>query len=364
MKILLVLPSLEAGGAEKVGITLLNALSLHHEVTLFVMLDRGPLFTQVNPRVRVVRGLARGNTLWRKLRILGKLIGEARRHDVVVAGLEVTATYFAYAAARLARKPLVAWVHTMLCEYFSLNYFSHRHIALCRFLYRRIEDQVFVSEGARASMLRLLEIPSPRAGMTVIHNPVEFTPGRTGNLPYLPGKPFILAVGRLAPEKGFDLLLKAFARLRQSDSEIELLILGEGEERPCLEALAQQLGVMDNVHLPGFVANAGEYYQHAAVFALSSGIEGLSTVLIEAMQSGVPIVATDLPCVYELLGKDFKPVAQGDVEGFMQKLCEALYTVEPIEYKNKRIAQAESFTPAQACQAWEKVLKRAVGALA
>jgi glycosyltransferase involved in cell wall biosynthesis len=360
LKILLVMPSLEAGGAEKVAVTLVNALCVQHEVTLFAMLDRGPLFSQVNPKVRVVRAVKSGHTWWRKWLILKKLIGEARKHDVVIAGLEVTATYFAYAAAILTRKPLVAWVHTLLAEYLTLNYFSARHVILCRFLYRRIAYQVFVSEGAKTSMLQLIAPPTSCADMAVIYNPIIFSPASSETLPYLPEQPFVLGVGRLAPEKGFDLLIDAVSLLHQSGEEVALLILGEGASRPQLEAQIDALGLRSYVHLPGFVENVASYYQHAAVFALSSTIEGLSMVLLEAMQSGVPLVTTDLPSVHELLGEDADPVAQGDVKDFAAKLRKALHETESAEKKNRRKRKAESFTPDYAATLWEQVLTRAL----
>jgi glycosyltransferase involved in cell wall biosynthesis len=356
MKILLVLPSLEAGGAEKVAITLLNTLCTRHRVTLFVMLDRGPLFSQVHPQVKIVRAAKAGNTWWRKWRILKTLIQEARQHDIIIAGLEVTATYFAYAAARWTRKPLVAWVHTLLTEYLSLNYFSARHVLLCRFLYRRIAHQVFVSEGAKASMVKLVGAATP--GMAVIYNPVVFSEASAPLL--LPKPPFILGVGRLAPEKRFDLLIDAFNLLRQHGEAVTLLILGEGANRPQLEAQIVLLGLQPYVYLPGFVENAASYYQHAAVFALTSSIEGLSMVLLEAMQSGVPIVTTELPSVYELLGPDADPVAQGDVEGFAAKLRQALHETESADKKNRRKHTAESLTPEYAATLWEHVLTHAL----
>jgi glycosyltransferase involved in cell wall biosynthesis len=95
-------------------------------------------------------------------------------------------------------------------------------------------------------------------------------------------------------QKDFPTLINAFARLRQS-RPARLLILGEGPERPMLEALLAQLGVEQDVSLPGFVKNPYPYMARASVFAMSSRWEGLPTVLIEALYCGAPIVATDCP---------------------------------------------------------------------
>ena len=74
-----------------------------------------------------------------------------------------------------------------------------------------------------------------------------------------------------------------------------LIILGEGEDRPALEALAGELGVAEDVALPGFCANALAYMARSAVFVLSSRWEGLPTVLIEALAAGTRVVSTDCP---------------------------------------------------------------------
>jgi len=73
------------------------------------------------------------------------------------------------------------------------------------------------------------------------------------------------------------------------------MILGEGEERPNLEALVRELGLEEDVALPGFVENPYKYMKRAAVFVLSSRWEGFGNVLVEAMALGTPVVATDCP---------------------------------------------------------------------
>jgi glycosyltransferase involved in cell wall biosynthesis len=98
----------------------------------------------------------------------------------------------------------------------------------------------------------------------------------------------------LARQKDFENLLRAFALVRQQ-RPARLLILGEGEERPALEALVRELGLEADVALPGYVAEAHGCMARAAVFVLSSAWEGLPTVLIEALAVGSPVVATDCP---------------------------------------------------------------------
>jgi glycosyltransferase involved in cell wall biosynthesis len=112
---------------------------------------------------------------------------------------------------------------------------------------------------------------------------------------FKPGEPpVILAAGRLTAQKDFSTLMRAFALVRQGHAA-RLLILGEGEERRALEALAEQLGLEKDTSLAGFVANPYPYMTRASIFVLSSCWEGLPGVLIEALYCGLPLVSTDCP---------------------------------------------------------------------
>jgi glycosyltransferase involved in cell wall biosynthesis len=104
----------------------------------------------------------------------------------------------------------------------------------------------------------------------------------------------VLGVGRLTAQKAFGVLIEAFAHVRKS-LPARLLILGEGEERPMLEAQVRKLELEQDVRLPGFVSNPYPYMAHAALFVLSSRWEGLPTVLVEAMSLQTPVIATDCP---------------------------------------------------------------------
>ncbi|MBR0551724.1 glycosyltransferase [Stakelama marina] len=100
-----------------------------------------------------------------------------------------------------------------------------------------------------------------------------------------------LAVGRLVPQKNFSLLLKAFARARQSGDR--LTILGDGAQRAKLEALAESFGIAESVTFAGHVSDPTDYMKRADIFVLSSDYEGVPAVLLEALAAGLPTVSTD-----------------------------------------------------------------------
>lgn len=106
--------------------------------------------------------------------------------------------------------------------------------------------------------------------------------------------PVIVGIGRLTRQKDFGTLIRAFALIRKLRRS-RLLILGEGEDREALEVLSGELGVAQDVCLPGFLRNPYAVLSRAALFVLSSRWEGLPGVLIEALACGAKVVATDCP---------------------------------------------------------------------
>jgi glycosyltransferase involved in cell wall biosynthesis len=130
------------------------------------------------------------------------------------------------------------------------------------------------------------------------------------------------AVGRLSQEKGFDLLIRSLDQLLQRQHDVELVIVGEGDERAALEQLAATLGRSDRVRFLGYRPDIAEVYEAMDVFALSSLREGLPNVVLEAMALEVPVVATRIGGV-PLLVRDKENgllVESGDLHGLTNAL--------------------------------------------
>lgn len=131
--------------------------------------------------------------------------------------------------------------------------------------------------------------------MRIIPNPVH-QPSSAGVRPVaLDDRPTVAAVGRLGREKGFDLLLDAYARSQLTAAGWRLVILGDGPERDSLRRRAEELGLKDAVLMPGVVKNPEQWLQHAELFVLPSRFEGFPNALLEAMQCGLPVAAFDCP---------------------------------------------------------------------
>jgi len=113
----------------------------------------------------------------------------------------------------------------------------------------------------------------------------------------------ILTVGRLVSVKGHGVLLEAIARLAESGESVTATFVGDGPRRAALEQLARQLGIADRVSFAGRVGqdDIGRYYEDADVFCLPSFSEGLPVVLLEAMAYGVPVIASRIAGIPELI---------------------------------------------------------------
>ena len=158
-------------------------------------------------------------------------------------------------------------------------------------LYRLPVRIIAVSEGTKRWLARICHLPLER--ISFIPNPIVMKNAQDAvreTTPPLPER-YVLGVGRLALQKGFERLLRAFHRLDRPT--LHLVILGEGPERMNLLRLACELGLETRLHLPGHVAAVETWYRHAACFVLSSRYEGWPMVLGEALANGCPVVSFD-----------------------------------------------------------------------
>ena len=299
-RIALFLPSLRGGGAERVMVQLANGLSRGgHPVDLLLPQAEGPYLSLVVPEVRIVDLAARRvisslPALWRYLR---------RERPVALLATLSHANLLALWAKRLARvatRVVVREANTITAGSQSATGLTDRMLPwLARQFYPWADAIVAVSEGVASDLVDGIGIP--REKVHVLYNPLVTAELRAmAQAPvehewFHDGtRPVILGVGRLSRQKDFATLLRAFGQLRARRAA-RLVILGEGDERPQLQALVTELGLESDVWMPGFVDNPFKYMARAGVFVLSSAFEGSPGVLVQALACGAPVVATDCP---------------------------------------------------------------------
>ena len=223
---------------------------------------------------------------------LVRLIRLARRSQVVVSGSEEGhGLLLGWLAARVARRPFAVLAQCDVAG--SIEAWVPRRLQpATRWIHAHTDATVCVAESVRDGVVAL-GLPPERAH--VVDNGVDVARVRqraTGPPVLPPGPPTVVGCGRLAAAKGFDLLVRAHARVRGRGLDHRLLILGEGPERARLEDLARELGVSGSVTMPGFVDDPPASIARADLFVLSSRFEGAPLVLLEALALGAPIVAT------------------------------------------------------------------------
>jgi GalNAc-alpha-(1->4)-GalNAc-alpha-(1->3)-diNAcBac-PP-undecaprenol alpha-1,4-N-acetyl-D-galactosaminyltransferase len=287
----LVISSLQAGGAERVLSRMASYWAARGHDVEIVSFDRPDArpFYPLHANVRV-RGLdllrdsrhpieALWNTAVRVRRVRRAIV--EHRPDVVISFLDQVnvVTLLATRALGLpvivserndpARLPLAApWP------------------ALRRWTYRRARWVVMQTPEAAAYF------DDPRIRITVIGNAIAPAPS-PAPAPGAKGVSWITAVGRLAPQKGFDLLLRAFGQIAASHPSWSLRIVGDGGERAALTDQARTLGLADRVEFTGRVDNVFPLLAAADLFVLSSRFEGFPNALAEAMAAGLPVIAFD-----------------------------------------------------------------------
>ncbi len=241
---------------------------------------------------------------------------------------------------RRARPPTVTTLHgwtssgglSMLGVYERLD----------RWAIRRLEATVVVAR----SMLALPALRSVAPGRRhLIENGIPSRTARLADLAacgvsappaalveFMQQAPTLLAIGRLSAEKGFALLLAAFGQARPASAGApQLLIIGEGPEHEALGREITALGLTAAVRLGGYVAGADRLLEHAVGFVMSSLTEGMPLVLMEALQWNVPILATAVGAIPELLGAGAagRLVPAGDVAALAAGLAGLLSGAAP-----------------------------------
>ena len=173
-------------------------------------------------------------------------------------------------------------------------------------------------------------------------------------------------MGRLTRQKGFDVLLEAFARCNPQNRDWCLIILGEGEERSRLEALALRLGIESAVKFPGYVPEATRVLRDGDLFVLPSRYQGFPNALLEAMACGLPVISTDCPSGPSAIvrhGIDGLLIPPEDVVALSTAMCQLFATPDDRKRLASRAVEVvERFSLSTVMRSWDELLVKCRGA--
>jgi GalNAc-alpha-(1->4)-GalNAc-alpha-(1->3)-diNAcBac-PP-undecaprenol alpha-1,4-N-acetyl-D-galactosaminyltransferase len=293
MKITLISSSLKVGGAERVMSIIANYWAARDWQITILTFDDGvtPPFYDLDKRIehrclglklRDGYSIAALSHNLRQIGILKKAI-VASRPQVVISFVNTTNILTLLACWRVD-------VPTIVCEHVYPAFGGLGKVAkfLQKWTYRRATSITVQTHSG------LVFFPASQGYETlVVPNPVALPESEAIESQLYTDDRHILAVGKLIHQKGFDLLIKAFAQVCDTHPEWTLTILGEGEMRAELEQLCVKLQLAERVYMPGVVKNIDAHLRKADIFALSSRFEGFPVTLCEAMACGVPAIAAD-----------------------------------------------------------------------
>jgi GalNAc-alpha-(1->4)-GalNAc-alpha-(1->3)-diNAcBac-PP-undecaprenol alpha-1,4-N-acetyl-D-galactosaminyltransferase len=364
MRIMLVVSTMTAGGAERVAATLVNHWSANgHKVALTTVASSDLDFYALDARVtRIALDLYRSTKKWRDFVIVNfKRIRKLRLaiHDFKP---EVILSFMDTTNVRMLLASIGTGIPVIVEEHIDPTQNPVGRIVrfLRRLLYKRACAVVVLTPGiARwaSSFVR-------SEAIHVVPNPISQQFCKNGKLEPERNGHRVIAIGRLEAQKGFDMLLKAFAQCAQKYPGWTLKIIGEGSERDRLHALAVALQIGDRVKWERAVKEPEKELQRSDLFVLSSRYEGFPMVLLEAMACGLPVVSFDCPSgPREIIhdGEDGLLVPPNEIDALARTMSRLMSAEDERKRLGERAALViERFSLAKVAEMWSTVFEQAV----
>lgn len=306
IRVLFFISDLGGGGAERSMVNLLSYISKNKTLIKPVLVLLSPVdnspYKDLLPQNTDVIVIGRtSDSSFRKahqfFRFL-RIVNQYKPH--VIYSMLPQKNLMAILTGRLCKTKVIASELNILSEIVKTKdadrILCFRVATLVKILYRYADKIFAISEGVKEDLIEKFNVPAGK--IHVIYNMIdmELITGLCNAEPehhfFREKAPVVLGIGRIVPQKAFDILLRAFKLVIQK-MDARLIILGEGAERDMCEKLAEGLGISGKVSFAGFRRNPYAFLSRADVFVLSSRFEGMPTVLMEALACGASVVSTD-----------------------------------------------------------------------
>lgn len=369
--IMAILPSINGGGAERVIVNLLNNLDKDIFDCVLVTCCHGENYkSQLNSNITLIQ-LNKSNSY----KAIFMIINCIKRFnpDVILSAMTHIncITVIACKISGYKGKIIISEHNT-----YTLNVMKEQHRLkrqalkfLIVPLYNKSSKIVFVSEGVKVDFYRNFKrIKSDLSN--VIYNPVvtpEIDKLSQEEANLNKDYDYIIAVGRLNIQKGFDTLLKVFKVISSALPSYRLLILGQGEELNNLKELACKLSLTEKVEFLGFQDNPYKYMAASKVFVLSSRWEGFGNVIVEAMACGTPVVSFDCPNGPAEIIHDYEDgilVSNQDINHMADSIKKIIINTELHEHirRNAKI-RANDFTVEKIIKQYQDMINEVLGVI-
>ncbi len=360
MRVLIVTGDLRVGGAEKTALELVRSMEGGGRwFTVAALRGRGPMGSEfISAGARLHENVAPRRFQPQAPLRLRRIIRDGGIETVIVLDPLRNGLFHALAASSLSfpRPARICWCHA-----WPGGQAGNFAPALRDYLRTGLLDVVVCV--SRAQRRRLVEAGLPRRRLVVIPNGIDlerFAAPKPSSLPLPSGKRIIVQVANAMPDKDFPTLLAAVAALAGRRSDFHLLLVGRGTDGPEMTQAVTEAGLKDLATLAGPRDDVAGILARAAVFVLSSARETFGLAVLEAMAAGVPVVATNLPALAELIcqGRDGLLVGPGDPAALAGAL-ELLLDDEPLANRLRQAARrrAAEFSSARMAGRFERLLR-------
>lgn len=339
------------GGTERMTALIANALSARHSVFVTSLrMVGGGVFFPLNGCVQhsVLDNGAGKTGAAAQIRMIRRFIKE-NKIDCVI-NVDVGMGFYGIIAARGTGAKVITWEHG---NYFN-NWGSRWFPYFRRFAARHSDAVVVLTERDKQNYMTNISRCRP---VTVIGNPVEKHP-----VDYRSDSRTILSAGHLAPVKRFTLIPEVGRTVFARHPDWQWRICGEGPERAEIERKIAEYGLSKNIILAGSVSDMETEYRAAAMYVMTSEMEGLPMVLLEAKSYGLPLVSFDImtgPGEIIRDGVNGYLVPSGDTAALAEKICRLIENEElRRDFSENSQVDIERFDSVEIIEQWEKLIQR------